>query len=131
MSYSELMPLANLVAQKNIHYFVEVNAQNEKGLDAARRLACVPHIHVPNTEYAATLYRHHRAWDPDIYDGDAMSFLRTVLPLLDKPAYIWLDPMSQTFSEELELIQSLAGDIDWYVDLKVVPGEHPEYVTQA
>ena len=117
---ARFIPLANLVAEHGIHVFVEANATDTDGIEAAKRLGLRAFIHSPNTRTAEVFSQRYP--DVDVYDGDALSFLRAVLPELRGATYFLLDRSSPTFDEETMLLDNAATTWhvadNWFVDTK-------------
>jgi len=119
---ASFMPLANLVAQKGIKFFVEPQSNRSMaGMDAAARLQLTGYACESDTEYAAEIAR--RFPDFEIYDGDAMTFLREIIPKLWEPTFFWLDPSSPTHAEELALIEAASEKQSWFMDFKKMKHE--------
>lgn len=112
---ARFLPLANLVAQHGVRFFVEPDAGGDAtGMEAAKRLNL--HGIACDTYHADAL--HARFPDYDVYDGDPLTFLREVLPKIDGPAYFWIDGNTPTSAQEVELIDAWAGTRAWFVDVK-------------
>jgi len=113
---ARFLPLANLVAEHGIRFFVETNAHGDAtGLEAAQRLNLEAHVY--SDVNADALWSRYEA--ADVCDGgDPLVFLNDVLPKVGAPAFFWLDPSSPTHQEELALIERASAGKNWFVDVK-------------
>lgn len=116
LASENFLPLANLVATHGIKYFIETDAKgNAEGLEAAARLNLHAFVCDTNPRSASVLSQRYPLFD--LYDGDSESFLLSVLPKLDAPAYFLVDT-----EEQAKTIEAASGGNDWHFDFKDVEG---------
>lgn len=115
-----LLELGKLVAENDIKYFVEPDAQGSvEGLELAAQL----HLHafIYEERHAKALTRAFP--DADVFEGKSGAFWGIVLPKLNANALIWGD----LNAEDRDIIERFNVDVgqDWFIVPKSPP-QHPE-----